>query len=208
MLDPGVIRVVGAILFLAPFAAAAVFGRAVLAPRSPAVAVNDPGLGTEALWLGTIAVAQLWALGVALAPRWFYAWPPQMDFSGSTVLQLLGAVLWLLAGGLAVWAFRTLGPFMTVSIRITQGHRLVQEGPYARIRHPTYTAVVVLVAGLGLVLLSAPVLLLVVVLAALARYRAGLEEDLLRSRAGFGAAYDAYMARTGRFLPRLRRRGT
>ncbi|HII39937.1 MAG TPA: isoprenylcysteine carboxylmethyltransferase family protein [Thermoplasmata archaeon] len=207
MLDAGTVRIVGGLLFLAPFAAAAMYGRSVLAPRGATVAARDPARGTEALWLGTIGVAQLWTLGVVLMPQAFYAWPLFGDFPGSAGIQMLGLLVWFLAGGLAVWSFRTLGRFMTVSIRVMEGHRLVQEGPYAWIRHPTYTAVVALVVGLALVFLSLPLILLALLLAVLARYRAGLEEDLLRSPQGFGAAYEAYMARTGRFLPRLRRSG-
>jgi protein-S-isoprenylcysteine O-methyltransferase Ste14 len=205
MLDPGTARIVGVVLFLAPVAGAAAFGRSVMAPRGATLAERDPARGTEALWLGTIGVAQLWTLGVVLMPAWFYAWPSLGDFPGSTVVQILGILLWLLAGGLAIWSFRALGRFMTVSIRVMEGHRLVQEGPYARIRHPTYTAVVTLVIGLGLALLSPPLLVLALLLVFLVRYRARLEEDLLRSPQGFGPAYEAYMARTGRFLPRLRK---
>ncbi len=205
MLDDRTVQIVGGLLFLAPIAGAAVLGRSALGPRGRIVAARHPARGTEVLWLGTIGVAQLWTLGVALMPAWFYAWPSVGDFADSATVQALGVLLWFLAGGLAVWSFRTLGRFMTVSIRIVEGHRLVQEGPYARIRHPTYTAIVTLVVGLGLVFLSPPLWALALLLALLARYRAGLEEELLRSPQGFGPAYEAYMARTGRFLPRVRR---
>lgn len=205
MLDPGTVQLLGAFLFLAPAAGAALFGRSVLGPRGAARAERSPARGTEALWLGAIGVAQLWTLGAALVPTWFYTDPALGGFPDSTYVQILGLLLWFAAGGLALWSFRALGRFMTVSIRVSEGHRLVQEGPYAWIRHPTYTAVVALVVGLGLVFLDPVLWALAILLVFLARYRAGLEEDLLRSPEGFGPAYDAYMARTGRFLPRWRR---
>lgn len=205
MLDPGTIQIVGAVLFLAPAAGAAAVGRSAFGPRARTMRSRHPARRVEGLWLGAIAVAQLWTLGVALAPGWFYGAPSLGDFPGSTVVQVAGLLLWAGAGGLAVWAIRTLGRFMTVSIQVVEGQTLVQEGPYAFVRHPTYTAVAAFAFGLALVFLSAPLLLVSLLLAFLARYRAGLEEDFLRSPQAFGGAYEAYMARTGRLLPRIRR---
>lgn len=111
-------------------------------------------------------------------------------------------------GGLGLWAVRTMGRQMTISIRLLEGHRLVQEGPYSVIRHPTYTAVLLFTLGLGLAFLDVPILLLWVLVVLLARYRARLEEDFLRSPEAFGEAYTSYTARTGRFLPKVRRSGT
>lgn len=85
MLDPGTAQVVGAVLFLAPVAAAAAIGRSVLGPRGKTVAARDAARGTEALWLGTIGVAQLWTLGVAVLPAWFYSAPSLGDFPRSTI---------------------------------------------------------------------------------------------------------------------------
>ncbi|HYM40723.1 MAG TPA: isoprenylcysteine carboxylmethyltransferase family protein [Thermoplasmata archaeon] len=207
MLDTATAQELGAFLFVAPIAGAAAFGRSLLGPRGRTVAARAPARGTEALWLGTIGVAQLWTLAVALAPGWFYADLAVGGIPLSTGVQVTGLVLWGVAAGLAAWSFQSLGRFMTVSIRVTEGHELVQKGPYAHVRHPTYTAVVILVVGLALVFLSVPLLIAACVAALLARHRANLEEDLLRSPEGFGAAYDAYRACTGRFLPRLRRSG-
>jgi len=66
-----------------------------------------------------------------------------------------------------------------------------------------YTGNVTMALGLTLAYLSLPLFLLAIVLLATAVYRARLEERLLRSIEAFGPRYDAYMARTGRFLPRL-----
>jgi len=79
----------------------------------------------------------------------------------------------------------------------------MQTGPFRYIRHPVYTAIVGAALGQTLLLLSLPLALLTLLLAGLALYRARAEEALLRSPKAFGATYDAYMARTGRFLPRL-----
>ena len=205
MLDRGSTQVIAGLTLAGLLIGAGVLGRTLPRTRGAVVAAREPARGTEALWLVGNAIGQLWSLGVLLLPGWFYAWPGVADFTGTTELQVAGVVLWALGGGLVAWSTRTLGHFMTVRIEVTDGHRLIQEGPYAWIRHPTYTAAVASTAGLALVFLSPPLLALALVLVVLARYRAGLEEDLLRSPQGFGASYDAYMVRTGRFLPRMRR---
>lgn len=155
--------------------------------------------------MGAIVLVQGWALGVLVLPTWFYAWPGLGNFPDSTDVQILGPLLWLAGMGLIAWATRTLGPFRVVAIQVTKGHRLVQEGPYAWIRHPIYTGNAAAALGLSLLYLSPPLLALAVLLTILAAYRGRLEDEFLRSPEAFGAEYEAYSTRTGRFLPRLRR---
>ena len=72
-------------------------------------------------------------------------------------------------------------------------------GPYALTRNPMYTGHVIFMAGLLLATLS-PIAL---ILAAYHTYwlhgRALEDEDALRAR--FGAEYEAYRMRVGRWLP-------
>jgi len=175
-------------------------------PRHPAhvVAKSDSGRWTEVVWVGGALVAALWPIGVLLVPTYAYHSPPVPDFPGSSAVQVVGFLVSLAGGLLFFAAVRALGRHMTPEIRVEQGHRLVQEGPYRYIRHPAYTAIVTGAGGLSVVYLSVPLALLTLLLAGLATYRAHLEEQLLRSGEAFGATYTAYIARTGRFLPRLR----
>jgi len=92
---------------------------------------------------------------------------------------------------------------MTPAIQVQKDHQLLQTGPYRSIRHPVYTAIISIALGQTLFFLSPPLALVTVLLAGLAWYRARLEETLLASPAAFGKTYEVYMARTGRFLPRL-----
>jgi protein-S-isoprenylcysteine O-methyltransferase Ste14 len=52
---------------------------------------------------------------------------------------------------LAVWARRHLGTNWSGEVRIASGHRLVRTGPYAVVRHPIYTALAGMYAGMLLV---------------------------------------------------------
>ncbi|KAI0667639.1 hypothetical protein C8Q78DRAFT_315122 [Trametes maxima] len=59
----------------------------------------------------------------------------------------LGWMLMMGGGLLRVLCYRTLGNQFTFEITIRKGHRLVTEGPYSVVRHPSYTALVLVVLG-------------------------------------------------------------
>jgi len=206
VLDVGVAQILAA-LNLTALGAGFVLGHALdRAPRGRVaiVARTDPGRGTEILWIVGALVAAFWPAGVLLDPRYAYDWPAAPGFPGSSALQVAGFAAALGGGLLFFGAARTLGRQMTPEIRIQEGHRLIQEGPYRFVRHPAYTAIVTGAAGLTALFLSLPLALLTAVLLGLAVYRARLEEHLLASEKGFGPVYLEYVSRTGRFLPRLR----
>jgi protein-S-isoprenylcysteine O-methyltransferase Ste14 len=85
-------------------------------------------------------------------------------------------------------------------------HKLVTHGPYRFVRHPM-NAVFPLVS-IVLFLLSANWVIgagALILIGTISIVRAPIEERQLIER--FGEEYRAYMRRTGRFFPRLRRRG-
>ncbi|CDO75925.1 hypothetical protein BN946_scf184873.g14 [Trametes cinnabarina] len=60
-----------------------------------------------------------------------------------------------IAGGLTrMWCYRTLGNNFTWSMSIQQEHKLGTSGPYAIVRHPSYTAWTIMVLGNFALLLS------------------------------------------------------
>lgn len=169
------------------------------------VAKRDSSRWTEIVWVGGALLVALWSFGVLLASSYAYHWPATPDFPYSPVLQLFGFLIAMAGGILFFAAARALGKHMTPAIQVQEGHQLVQNGPYRYIRHPAYTAIMAGGAGLSILYLSPPLALITILLAAMATYRARLEERLLSSPEAFGKDYTAYMARTGRFLPRLGR---
>ncbi|KAF9954730.1 hypothetical protein BGZ72_004338 [Mortierella alpina] len=54
--------------------------------------------------------------------------------------QLATTASGVLGYALRVWSFRTLNRFFTYSLTIRPNHRLVQDGPYRLLLHPSYTA--------------------------------------------------------------------
>lgn len=104
--------------------------------------------------------------------------------------------------GVMLAGFIVLSRAWPVLWRAQREHRLATTGPYAAVRHPQYLGFLLIMAGF---LLQWPTLLTLVMFpiltVAYARLARAEERDV---RAEFGADYDAYAARTPRFVPRLR----
>ncbi len=131
-----------------------------------------------------------------------------LSFPGETLVQGIGLALFFAAGWLALVSVRHLGRHMRSEIVVAKDHELITTGPYARIRHPAYTAIILLSLSVTLLLLHLLLVLNWLIVVAIAGYRARREEELLSSEEGFGARYREYMGRTGRFLPRVLRSGS
>jgi protein-S-isoprenylcysteine O-methyltransferase Ste14 len=119
-------------------------------------------------------------------------------------LRWLGLGLGVLTVPAVHWVLRTLGRNVTETVLTKERHELVTGGPYRWIRHPLYTTGLTLFLALGLMAGSWFVLLATVLAFALLRALVipREEQGLL---AKFGDRYQAYMLRTGRLMPRVRR---
>ncbi|HWW07071.1 isoprenylcysteine carboxylmethyltransferase family protein [Collimonas sp.] len=118
---------------------------------------------------------------------------------GADTLRWIGVVLFIVGGALRLWPVFILGRRFSGLVAIQSGHRLVTEGLYGVIRHPSYLGLLVNSLGWSLAFRSGLGLLLtaLTILPLIARIRA--EEALLQTQ--FGAEYDAYRARTSRLIP-------
>jgi len=115
-----------------------------------------------------------------------------------------GALL-VMGGGLALrtWAIDTLGGWFTLRVCARPAQRLVEEGPYRLIRHPSYTGALVAFVGSAILLRTWMAAALgAAALYAAFRRRIRHEERVL---AAVLPGYRAYMARTGALVPRLKR---
>lgn len=115
-------------------------------------------------------------------------------------LRVLGVGLSLYTMVMLPWAVRTLGRFGVPGVGVFRDHALVTSRPFRLVRHPGYSAILALWLGAALGTLNWLLLslwpVLVIVLFMVSRE----EEGLLRVK--FGTTYDAYAAKTGRFIPR------
>jgi protein-S-isoprenylcysteine O-methyltransferase Ste14 len=131
-------------------------------------------------------------------------------FAFAYAVPFPAAVRWtgvaLLALGIAVLgtAHYHLSLSFSSFVGSKEGHKLVQSGPYRLVRHPIYTAYLLLYLGGGLAAANWVLTLLpAACFAVTVSLRMPQEERILTDL--FGERYTAYMQRTGRLLPRIRR---
>ncbi len=107
----------------------------------------------------------------------------------------------LVAGGvLRRYCFNTLGRFFTGAVVVSKDQQVIQHGVYRLVRHPSYTAALLMFTGVGIALgswISAAILFLVH--CALYGVRVCVEEKALLNT--LGEPYRDYMTRTKRFIP-------
>lgn len=116
--------------------------------------------------------------------------------------SIAGLALFAAACAVGAAAGRALGRAYAPNPTILPGQQLVTHGIYRWIRHPLYTALLLFALGMPLILRSlwgAAAGLLIIVPSLWLRVR---QEEALLVEA-FGDDYRAYMARSGRLLPRL-----
>ncbi|MEA1084310.1 isoprenylcysteine carboxylmethyltransferase family protein [Sphingomonas sp. CD22] len=127
-----------------------------------------------------------------------------LDPLGSAALVQAALTAALLAAALTlfVWATAAMGRNWSLVARTRADHALITTGPFARMRHPIYTALALVVIALALALGHLPRLTLALPVYALGTWlRVRIEERLLQAM--FGATYEAYAARVKRFVPGL-----
>lgn len=115
-------------------------------------------------------------------------------------LRGVGVALGLGGFGLALWARLALARAFAPTAAVPPGNRVVEEGPFAYVRHPFYLGMLVALAGGVLVLDSLATLVCLAALVPLVEVVARREEAHL-SRA-LGQLYRDYRDRVPRWLPR------
>jgi protein-S-isoprenylcysteine O-methyltransferase Ste14 len=112
----------------------------------------------------------------------------------------LGIAVWLGGIFLRLYSIRILGRFFTFDVAIANGHRIVEQGPYRWLRHPSYLGSLLSQVGFGMTLTNWLAMLLPVCCVATAyAYRIPIEEQALVR--GLGSDYSDYMRRTWRLIP-------
>ena len=100
------------------------------------------------------------------------------------------------------WAISTLGRFFTLNVQISDDQRVVTNGPYRWVRHPSYTADLLAFTGIGLALGNWLALLAAFALPLLGLLvRIHVEERALLTN--LGEPYRAYAQGRKRLVPRV-----
>jgi protein-S-isoprenylcysteine O-methyltransferase Ste14 len=151
---------------------------------------RDPsGLVLSACFAGAILLAlRLGRHGPLMWPGGL-VWPP---IAG--LLLILGGI------SLRAWSIATLGRFFQYRIEVQTEHRVVAEGPYRYVRHPSYSGIAFGLVGVALASGDVLGLVAVAALGALGlTVRIRAEERQLTQ--ALGAEYESYAASRKRLVP-------
>jgi len=96
------------------------------------------------------------------------------------------------------WARRHLGRFWSARVTLKVDHQLIQSGPYASVRHPIYSGLLLAMLGTTREWHA----LLGVGLFFLAHWQKARREEALLARE-FGVSYQQYRNQTGALIPRF-----
>lgn len=113
---------------------------------------------------------------------------------------IAGFILFLSGVAFRLYAIRTLGRFYSHRVRKIDKHRIIDNGPYRIVRHPSYTGMIV--ANIGFVLFFfniATFLLLVLAFIPAVVYRISVEERMLFEIEG----YREYSRNRARLVPHI-----
>jgi protein-S-isoprenylcysteine O-methyltransferase Ste14 len=163
------------------------------------ISLQGEGLTTAVALRSSGLVLMLSVVAYLVNPRWM-RWS-SLDLPAP--LRWSGAGLGAVSLALTLWIFRTIGKNITSTVETREEHELVTGGPYRWVRHPLYTVRTSFFVSLGIVaanwfmgLASLSVLVMLLI-------RLPKEEEKLIER--FEDEYRAYIERTGRLLPRIKR---
>ncbi|MGZ7119589.1 MAG: methyltransferase family protein [Methanobacterium sp.] len=122
---------------------------------------------------------------IAILPGWTY---------------YIGISLMILGILLRQWSIWVLGRFFSGVVGVQENQKVIDRGPYAYVRHPSYTGALMILVGIGLAVQSWGAAIMLIVLFAIAYgYRIYVEEKAMISQ--FGDEYIQYAKRTKRIIP-------
>ncbi|MGH8150178.1 MAG: methyltransferase family protein [Steroidobacteraceae bacterium] len=116
----------------------------------------------------------------------------------SPSLAVPGALLALAGVALAIWARVSIGRNWGMPMSLREGHELVTAGPYARLRHPIYSGILLTMLGSALAQ-GTGWLMALIIYGAYFVWSARIEERDMTGR--FPTVYPAYRERTWMLVP-------
>jgi protein-S-isoprenylcysteine O-methyltransferase Ste14 len=131
-----------------------------------------------------------------------FAWLETRIIPHSVFVDGSGVALTALGAVFAIWARFYIGQNWSSAVSIKVGHQLIRTGPYAWVRHPIYSGLLLAMIGTAIArreprgFLAFALLLLAFVV------KSRLEEGFMRKT--FGEEYEEYSRATGALVPRVR----
>ena len=125
----------------------------------------------------------------------------RLSWDASTI-AVVALALVLMGMALRIRSILTLGRYFTTNVAIQTQHRVIRDGVYRFVRHPSYSGTLLILLGIGVGcghVIATAVVVLPSVAALLHRIR--IEEELLLET--FGDEYRDYRRSTYRLIPGL-----
>jgi protein-S-isoprenylcysteine O-methyltransferase Ste14 len=128
-------------------------------------------------------------------------WIDIYAFTLPTWLRWTGFGLGLLSVAFWTWTQIHLDTQWSAQLQLRKEHRLITSGPYARIRHPLYSAM--FSWGIALALLNANWIFVALAILMIAGILVHIPREEKLMLEAFGDEYQAYIRRTGKYFPKL-----
>jgi protein-S-isoprenylcysteine O-methyltransferase Ste14 len=146
---------------------------ALLAERMRPLMQDDQPAADKKFMLAFGFVALIWFIAIGLDRRMHASEVP-------VPLQALGLIMLLFSSGFIMWVMRV-NSFAApvIKLQAERGHRVISTGPYAWVRHPMYSGIVLFIVGMPLLLGSWWGVALSPLFIVLFAIRAGIEERAL-----------------------------
>jgi len=150
--------------------------------------------GSMRVLLGGMWIALLLAFPLAFVRTGAFPQGAQLPiFAVGLSTLILGSLL-------RRYCFRTLGQYFTGDVRARADQPVIRTGPYRLVRHPSYTAGIMMFSGIGLALGNwFSFLLITIASIATYWYRVTIEERALLGT--IGEPYASFMKERKRFIP-------
>jgi len=153
---------------------------------------KDPGKHTMIL-----PALSLW-VGCAFPIFDYYNLPRTLP--RTNLLRIAGIALIILGVSIRYVSIRTLGKFFTAHLRVNEGRRLITDGIYRKLRHPSYFGMIFSFVGLPLAFCSLyGVLYMILIGIPGILFRINLEERFLVGE--FGEEYVEYRKKSYKLIP-------
>jgi protein-S-isoprenylcysteine O-methyltransferase Ste14 len=118
---------------------------------------------------------------------------------GSPPFAYSGVLLTLMGAGIAIWARFYLGSNWSGTVTVKKDHALVRRGPYAFVRHPIYTGLLLALLGTAVVWREVRVLAAIALVFVMLLLKMKLEEKFMVEE--FDTEYREYARRVKALIP-------
>jgi protein-S-isoprenylcysteine O-methyltransferase Ste14 len=139
------------------------------------------------------------AFALLAVPRLGIGWLGLRIVPRSEALFVSGAVMLVAGLAFAVWARLHLGQHWSGHVTLKDGHRLIRTGPYAIVRHPIYTGLLLAILGTAVAVDEVRGVLAVLIAVQAHVRKLRIEERWLSEE--FGGEYDRYRREVKALVP-------